>query len=69
MYIHEPLARNLSLLRRVHTRATREGIMANKSGTRKQAKRVKPAIGWTIFGIAVAFALALAITMCVIGLR
>ena len=47
--------------------------MADQSqGKKKEGKRLKqlnPAVGWTLFGIAVAVALAMAITMCVIGMR
>ena len=42
-----------------------KGTQENKS----KKRQLPPAVGWTLFGVAVALALAMAITMCVIGLR
>lgn len=41
-----------------------------KTASKKSiTKRVKPAVGWVVFSLAVAAALAMVITMCVIALR
>lgn len=44
----------------------KESMQASKA---KKANRLPPALGWSVFGVAVALALAMAITMCVIALR
>ena len=44
--------------------------MAKQSQANKSKKKqLPPAVGWSLFGVAVALALAMAITMCVIGVR